>query len=161
MMTLSSARWRARLAPVAAALLLLALCGCGKGKTTVKGTVTWAGQPLKMGMIVFAAADNPGASGSGEIDSKGNYTVNDAPIGDVKVYINLPPKPVGPAGMSAPPPGMSMPADQQPNGPGGIGSTNPKDYPYSLPDKYKSAEATDLKYKLEKSENTINITLTP
>jgi hypothetical protein len=151
-----------RLAPVAAALGLLALCGCGpKPKAAVKGTVTWAGQPVKMGTVVFVAADDPGSAGSGEIDANGNYTVNDAPIGNDKVYISLPPRPMGPAGMPAPPSGMTMPADKKPGAPGGMGSDNPRDYPVSLPDKYKSADATDVKFKVEKGQNTFNITLTP
>jgi len=162
-MTLSPGR-RARLAPAATALSLLALCGCtgNREKATVKGAVTWGGQPLKMGNVVFVSADNQGGQGSGVIDANGNYTVNDAPVGDDKVYISLPPRPMGPVGgMPAAPPGMAMPADKQPNAAGGMGSTNPQDYPSTLPDKYKSAKDTDVTFKVEKGQNTFNITLTP
>ena len=76
---------------------LLVLCGCNgnKERATVKGTITLGGQPLKMGTVVFTPADKQGSPGSGLIDSTGNYTVNDAPVGEVTVCISLPPRPMG------------------------------------------------------------------
>jgi hypothetical protein len=160
-MTFSVGR-RALLAPVAAALALLALSGCGpKPRAAVKGAVTWGGRPVKMGTVVFVTADDQ-VLGSGVIDASGNYAVNDAPVGEDKVYITLPPRPMGRGGLPAPPPGLgAMPADKQPVAAGGMPSSNPQDYPFWLSPQYQSAEATTLKFKVKSGQNTFNITLTP
>jgi hypothetical protein len=89
-MLLSDTRWRTRLVAVGL-LALFSLPGCGKKRAVVKGKITWNNQPLKMGTIAFIAANN--LTGSSQI-TNGTYTVNDAPVGDVKIVITMPPKPM-------------------------------------------------------------------
>jgi hypothetical protein len=56
-------------------LLLIALVcgsGCGSGQATVEGKVTFEGQPVEQGTIVFEPADGTGAVAGGKIEN-GKY----------------------------------------------------------------------------------------
>jgi hypothetical protein len=60
----------------AALLLPLLASGCGKGRASmvqVSGTVTWEGQPLEEGDIIFEPLDGRTAAGAGKI-VKGAYS---------------------------------------------------------------------------------------
>lgn len=64
-------------ASLAAAALLLAAAGCGSeteeiATVPVEGEVTWQGQPLKEGTVIFVP-DGGGPPAEGTIDSSGNY----------------------------------------------------------------------------------------
>src|SRR5437870_11885977 len=88
------------------ALLLLGLAfsvGCGsnhQARATVKGTVTFAGKNLTVGSVMFYGKDNMTASAS--IDPKGNYVMNDAPLGEVKITVTVPTMPRGLGKMKMP-----------------------------------------------------------
>jgi hypothetical protein len=60
------------------ALLLAALAatsiGCGNGKVTVQGEVTFDGQPVEQGTIIFEPADGEGPSAGGKVEN-GKYSL--------------------------------------------------------------------------------------
>jgi len=144
---------------------LLALSvGCGpssKARGIVKGKVTFAGKALPSGNVGFFGANN--LTGTGIIDKDGNYTILDAPLGEVKISVTVP---------QGPPPGMMM-------GPGmaaskGMTSVDPsgsgKSIPLlptaptnvmPIPEKYAKPETSGLTLKVEKGEQTHDITLNP
>ena len=53
---------------------LAACAGCGKGLATVEGNVTFDGQPVEKGTIVFEPADGVGPTGGGAIEN-GKYRI--------------------------------------------------------------------------------------
>src|SRR5262245_60115494 len=61
----------ARITALCTICLALALAGCGDGTHPVSGTVSFDGQPVGTGTIVFEAADGgPGLASSGIKDGK-------------------------------------------------------------------------------------------
>jgi hypothetical protein len=73
-------------------LVALAAAGCGPhGRTTVKGKVTFNNEPVGMGTVVFVAPDK--ATGTAQLNEDGTYTMSDAPTGDVRVAVQIPPRP--------------------------------------------------------------------
>jgi hypothetical protein len=63
-------------------LLVFPACGCGGPSEPptyeVSGRVTWEGQPLEEGDIIFTAADNASAPASGKIED-GTYRIRSLP----------------------------------------------------------------------------------
>ncbi|QDU29758.1 hypothetical protein ETAA8_48730 [Anatilimnocola aggregata] len=55
-------------------ILLGSFLGCGSSATTVQGTVTFDGQPVEQGMIVFEPADGAGPVAGGPIQN-GEYQI--------------------------------------------------------------------------------------
>ena len=55
----------------------------------MKGKVTFGGKSLTTGSVMFYGKDN--VTGSAAIDKNGNYVMNDAPLGDVKITVSVPP----------------------------------------------------------------------
>ncbi|MGL4553367.1 MAG: hypothetical protein ACRC33_19545, partial [Gemmataceae bacterium] len=99
---------------VATSSLLLAIVfasGCaGDGRSGVKGTVKYKGQPLKAGMISFIPEGGMSPVGGSPI-ADGAYevvTVAGIPAGKYKVSITAP-DPSGPAAKVEPVPGESGP----------------------------------------------------
>lgn len=146
-----------RLFPVVAVvcLALAVVPGCKKGRATVKGKVTFNGQPVKAGTVSFYAS--PSVVGTGNINPDGTYEVKDAPVGEVTVTVSTPPPLVGPVQMGKPPPGMKMPTDMVPSGPN---AAKPVSY-MPIPDKYKARDQSPLKTTVNKGENDYDIKLTP
>jgi hypothetical protein len=97
------------------ALLALVAAGCAKhAVTTVKGKVTFGNQPVEQGTVYFVASDN--AKGQAALGDGGVYTMTDAPVGEVRIGVEIPPRPVPVGG-----------ADTQPT-PGEV-----KDHPMGAP----------------------------
>ncbi len=69
---LSAAKWNDGWPAWLWAAGLVLLCGCGSGLVTVEGQVTWEGQPIEQGAIVFEPADGQGPSAGGKIQN-GQY----------------------------------------------------------------------------------------
>ena len=69
----------------AIAFILLSAAACGGKTATVSGTVTYRGEPLTSGYVVFY--DSNGQTASGRLDAAGQYTVYKAPVGEVKVAV--------------------------------------------------------------------------
>ena len=125
-------------------------CGTGKGKAVVTGTVTYNGKLLKTGTVSFQTADN--RVGSAQINSSGQYTVNDAPIGDAKICVTMPTAPTmsskAPGGMAMKPPPDMMPKDMA------ASAGDPRDI-VPLPEKYATVEKTDLKYTVPRRRSAL------
>jgi hypothetical protein len=66
-------------------VLVLSLASCGKSGSMVSGTVTYKGQPLPGGIIVFQSAD--GGRHPGSIGVDGSYTAL-VPPGEMKVGVD-------------------------------------------------------------------------
>jgi hypothetical protein len=67
-------------------VVVLACVGCNSSESSVSGSVTVDGQPLKEGDIIFEPADGQGSPAAGKIVD-GKYTLKIAP-GNKKVRIN-------------------------------------------------------------------------
>jgi hypothetical protein len=73
-------------------MLLAVPLGCGKKSgtgATVTGQVTLDGKPVTMGSVVIRGEE--GTLARGGISESGQYQVPDAPLGEVKVYLEFPP----------------------------------------------------------------------
>lgn len=100
--------------------LVLVFSGCAR-KASVTGTVTYEGQPVRGGGIVFASADGGDLDkniGRAAIDSDGKYTVTNMPPGKKRLQIAalramLPPSE---ASERLPPPVPEFPDDAEGNG---------------------------------------------
>ncbi len=71
---------------------ILTIMGCGPGRfpgAKVTGTVTVDGKPLPAGSVLMESADGK-FNDSGPINSSGEFTVDNAPLGKVKVCLLLP-----------------------------------------------------------------------
>jgi hypothetical protein len=113
---------------------LLAAIGCtnqGVQKLTVRGTVSYQGQPLQSGFLKFVGKD--GAYSAANIQKDGKFTITDVVPGEVKVAV-------------AEAPGGSKQGAGNPKGP-------------SLPDKYRDPATSGLQYTItpETTELTIDI----
>jgi hypothetical protein len=67
-------------------VVVLACIGCNSSESSVSGSVTVDGQPLKEGDIIFEPADGQGSPAAGKIVD-GKYSIKIAP-GNKKVRIN-------------------------------------------------------------------------
>lgn len=143
--------------------------GCGpdyKARATVKGKVTFANKPLTTGTVMFYGKNN--LTGSATIDKNGNYVMTDAPLGEVKVTVYVPPAPVG---------GTKRMKMLGPGGPKGdkkgMKSVDPEtgksisimgDMPdeiVPIPEKFSKVESSGLTYTVQKGEQEYNIPLKP
>jgi hypothetical protein len=148
---------------------LLALAGCGpdyKARGTVKGKVTTGKQLLTTGTVVFHNSN--GITSTAHIDTEGNYTMNDAPVGDVRitVTVNVPPPMMskkigpfaGPAGKAVK--GMES-KDPEGVNPGIAIMGKMPDKIVRIDDKYSNPDTSGLTYKVERGEHTYDIELAP
>jgi len=149
----------------AGSLVLLVLCialgGCGpgKGKGKVKGRVKYLDKYLNAGTVTFTTKD--GRTDSANIDFEGNYEMVNAPVGEVTITVSVPKMPLGPTkgGPPQPPKDVGMKTAM-----GGGNTPTPSIDPgkiVQIPDKYEKVETSNLKFPVEKGEQTYNITLTP
>jgi hypothetical protein len=144
-------------------LLILAI-GCGpnyKARGSVKGKVSFAGKDLTTGTVMFHGKDN--ITGSATIDKNGNYLMNDAPLGDVKITVSVPKLP--PGGLKAISPGGADKSTKSVD-PSGSGKsiTIMGDMPthvVPIPDKYQNVETSGLTFTVKKGEQTKDLPLTP
>jgi hypothetical protein len=137
---------------------LAAGCGGKKARAVVRGKVTFGGAPLRMGTVSFFTTDN--RVGSAEIVD-GKYEMKDAPVGDVKITVAIPPPtPQNPglrAGVPRPKELGGMPSEMVPEG----DSTHPSGRATPIPERYKDFATTDLTYTVEMGEHEHDITLKP
>ena len=150
---------------------LLAAPGCGpnlKDRGTVKGRLTFNGEPVPGATIAFVTDDN--LQGSGHTDENGDYEVRDAPVGKTRVFINAPKARPGIA-MSG---GVKPPEVPKGSGPmkppDGEKFPQPEDKPppkidpakvKPIPQKYELPETSGLTFTVEKGTQTFDIKLTP
>jgi len=124
-------------------------CGCNRGTTyqtaDLSGKVTFKGQPLPGGRVTFVA-DKGGTSTSGTIDENGNYKCS-APVGDIHIAVDnrmLEKK-------AAPGPILHRPDSE---GPSSLKGTYVK-----IPEKYYSADSSNLTLKVTSGSQTHDIPL--
>jgi hypothetical protein len=159
---------------LAMALLLVVLAGCGPGTGSVSGKVTYKGQPVPGGLVMFRPADGRHNSVTAELDAEGHYPARILPTGEVIVTIDnreleprsgipsLPPGlPLSPemraklgSGKAAPP----APADGPPKS--GEDVRQPSGRYLPIPPKYYDAETSGLKFTIKGGEQTLDIELT-
>src|SRR5437016_6252132 len=104
--------------PAAAGLLAalaLAPLGCGGGTGTVTGKVTYNGEPLPSGIVLFTNADGKGTQ-EAEVQPDGSYKVERVPAGLARVAVITTPS-VGEAAGRRGPPGSPGGGPPQPMAP--------------------------------------------
>src|SRR5262249_36260291 len=135
MTTLLPRRYSGRLLALLT-VAVVAVAGCtGKGvkKVTVRGTVSYNGQPLRSGILKFVGPD--GSYSAASIQTDGTYIITDVVPGEVKVGVT-----------------------EAPQGSGGPSATDErKPQPFSLPAKYQDPETSGLKYTITADTKELSI----
>jgi hypothetical protein len=143
-------------------VLPLVLAGCGSSKATVTGKISYKGEPLGNGRIMFINQKDPTKAGAGSIQPDGTYTVPDAPVGPATITVETIPTAAAAGGgsvgaksgeLAKPPAGMNMP---MPGAGGGGGGKYVK-----IPDKYKTKEQSGQTYDVKAGKQEHDIDLPP
>ncbi len=133
---------------------LLLAAGCGRSTASVSGTVTLNGAPLQGGGTVTFQGQDRGASGV--INPDGTFTIPNAPVGEVQVAV-VADRGTAAGVTEAPPPD---PAQMQ--APRTLAPTLLRPPAFgNVPMKYSDPSTSGLTCKVEKGEQTIDLTLTP
>lgn len=150
----------ALLAPALFALILAAGCG-GPSVGEVSGKVTYKNKPVPGGRLTFRPADGKHNAVTVELDESGNYPPVTLPVGDVAVIVdNEELAPVEDVGTLTPP-GLKLPAEAKPAPAKGRGGASKKSSRYvKLPEDYRFAERTRLKFKVERGQQKKDLDLT-
>ena len=121
-------------------LCLSGLTGCGGSKkgATVSGTITYKGQTLGNGTVVFIAADNKG--GSSPIAADGTYSISNLPVGPVKITVETKPLPPAPKMPNM----ANMPKIEMPGNEGASAGKYVK-----IPDRFKDPAQSGLTYEVK------------
>jgi hypothetical protein len=152
---MNSSWWRRWAAPLGL-LMAAVVCGCSGGtkapaNAEVSGKVTYKGQPVPGGEVVFVTVNGGFANGA-MMDENGEYKIT-APVGDVKITVSNSMLRTG--GRGAPRGGgggmLKRPDSEQPK--------EAKGRYIDLPSKYANADLTDLTYTVVKGTQTHNIEL--
>jgi hypothetical protein len=154
-------RWRVAtaLSALLCVVVVFSLAGCGSetgNRAVVKGQVKLGDTPLNQGSVTFQAKDN--RRGSGSIDANGNYTVADAPIGEVSVAVFVTPRPKVPVFKTKAPKGVPLQNPAGGENMAGGAAIDPAKVVY-IPEKYGDPATSGLTYTVERGEQTHNITL--
>jgi hypothetical protein len=164
-MHLRSTACRRRL-PAAVALVLLAgaVAGCGpdyKNRGVVKGKVTMGKTALPSGTVVFHGPNN--LQSTAMIDENGNYTMLDAPVGEVTITVTVPTLPQVQGGMKAEVERRKKIAGGNSADPSGESSgimfSKMPTRAVRIEDKYSKPETSPLKFEVQKGEQTKDIEL--
>lgn len=129
--------WRVSLAAAVSVLGFIA-SGCGRTPGAVSGKVTYQGQPLTSGLVIFVAKDGKVSQPAG-IEIDGSYLADHVPVGQVAVCVE------------------THPVSGGDGGPAGKDQPRPKYVP--LPDKYKDAKQSGLSLEVKPGRNAYNIEL--
>lgn len=136
-------------------LLLLGIAGCGPGKGDVSGVITYKGQPLKSGQVVFQP--DGGTMVAAEIGPDGRYSLSGVPEGTVKI------------GVSVIDPGVTQHFRDLSAAGQSKGARDGKDAPkkptgtpvqfHAVPQKYGDPNGSGLTYEVKSGTQTHNIDL--
>jgi hypothetical protein len=141
---------------------VFALIGCGpdyKARGAVKGRVTTNKKPLTTGTVMFYGKN--GVTASAPIDTKGDYEMKDAPLGECKVVVIVE-APTDPSvRMRLKGAGPKMPEMKNPEEASPALPSNPQ-VPKEvvlIDAKYSKPETSGLTFTVNKGEQTYNIDL--
>jgi hypothetical protein len=125
-----------------AAIVLLGLIafssGCSRGKCTISGRVTLEGRPLPAGVITFHCQTGNREVVNAKIQD-GNFSVDDVPIGPVKITVT----PIPSQGDKG--------ADQRQSSGGAL----------PVPNRYRTPEESLLQLEVKGKSQQFNVDLTP
>jgi len=107
---------------------------------TLTGTVTFRKETVRIGTVIVAG----GTGATGEITEDGRYTVNNVPLGEVTIAINM-----GPAQGKL----MGKAMSRQ------KGDKTPLPKIPPIPGKYTDPASSPIKTTINKGENTFNIVI--
>jgi len=116
--------------------------GCGKGSGSLKGTVTYKGQPVVLGTVTAIGKDN--IPRTGLIQSDGSYEIIGLPTGSVRLAVESP-DPRQTEGQ--------LDENEKPIKPKVVKGWR------KLPEKYGSVETSDLTYDVSRGSNDYDISL--
>jgi len=149
---------------VLACCAVLLSSGCGpnyKARAVVKGKVTTGNKALTTGSVMFYGKD--GLTASAGIQPDGTYEMPDAPIGECKVTVTVPPLPNDPSVRArlkgkgpAMPAGPKNPEDSGPIAPP-LAKIPSEVVPIDT--KYSNPDTSGLTFTVQKGEQTYNIDL--
>lgn len=145
-----------------AALVALA-AGCGpdyKARGSVKGVVKSPRGTLTAGTVMFFNAS--GMNSSAPINSKGEYNMPDAPLGECTITVTVPEMPMDPnikARMQGKEKGPKMPVMNNPDSPDFPMKPDVPTKIVPIDQKYSKPETSGLKYTVQKGEQVHNIDL--
>ena len=135
--------WRKTISCCVLSSLILA-SGCGGGTGSLSGTITYQGQPLRMGTVSVVGGD--GIIRAGTIQDDGTYTVTDVATGSVKIAVT-----------------SQDPSEQKvaAKGPSGEVANHSNDGLkwFAIPDKYGDFEQSGLTFPLQRGTNGFSIEL--
>jgi hypothetical protein len=123
------------------------LLGCGPAKGRVSGTVLCDGKMVMTGTVTFFVEGSPPVSGW--IGADGRYQATNVPTGEAIVVVISAAGGEEPAKARKPDRTDPKRADQD--------KTASKS---AIPEKYNDPNTTDLKFTVQKGDNTFDITLT-
>ncbi len=128
-------------------VLLCVVCGCkpsGPATYQVNGIVTYQGEPLPLGMVMFVAKDGP-PSKPATIDGQGRYQLETVAGEHAVAVVAMPPRPGG---------------RPDPTVEGGIDYTGVPEVKSLIPVKYNRHHTSDITIHVEaKRDNQIDIRL--
>lgn len=129
------------------------LAGCGESTATVSGKVSFQGNTLKGGSVIFVPQDGkPGASAS--IGEDGMYTMAKAPLGKVTVCVET--RSLDPSRFSQIPKDFKIPG-KNPNAPPDVDKMAKRFT--SIPEKYADPKTSNLTYTVEAGQQKNDIDL--
>jgi hypothetical protein len=147
----------------AGVLFLLTLAaGCSGSKGTITGKVTYQGQALTGGIVLFVSTAGNG-TGRSTIGSDGSYTIENMPAGMAKIAIDTrsAQRPAagskGPPGNMMPPEGAKVPDAAKKSGV--YGSRGRSGNAVAIPENYADPEKSGLEYMVTGGAQTHNIDL--
>ncbi len=151
------------LLPAAAFLLLAPVAGCSS-HGTVSGKITYQGEPLRGGTVVFTSGGGK-VTRSAEVGPDGSYIVADVPTGEARITVDTrfaqPPPWMesgrGPPRPMQPPPDVQLPPGAENNT---IYKPKPRSaYAQKIPEEFGDPDKSGLSYAVTAGPQTHDLDL--
>lgn len=139
--------------------LLVAVAGCGPKTGTVSGKVTYKGEPLKGGNVIFAS--EKGQSLLAPIGEDGTYTIQNVPVGEAKIAVKT--KHLGIVAAMAKMKGAGGPPQDTSGGVGAPKKLTPEEAVrrfVAIPAQYEDTETSGLTFTVKGGSQSHDIPLT-
>ena len=134
----SSHRFLAGFLGLVAIVFSVSGCGTKDAKVTIRGTVSYKGQPLSSGMLQLVGRNGAPPSAA-SIQKDGTFIMTDVAVGEVSASI------------------LATPISKDRTG--AKTTSNPKITPADLPEKYQDPEKSGLKYTITPNSCELDIKL--